>query len=147
MTLKATSVTPDDIPELAEALSAANLPVADLAETSRSFWRFEDSGGLAGYGGVEGAGADRLLRSVAVQGDRRGTGMGRRIVAAIEAAAAADGTERLHLLTTGSAGFFQSLGYATTDRGSAPVQIARTAQFASLCPGSAAYLVKELQTR
>ena len=63
---------------------------------------------------------------------------------ALEAEAARLGAVRLHLLTTTAAAFFQGLGYQPAERTAAPPSIAATAQFTSLCPSNAAYLVKRI---
>ena len=52
--------------------------------------------------------------------------------------------QRLHLLTTTAAPFFGTMGYAAADRHAAPPVIAASREFTSLCPASAAYLVKAL---
>ena len=110
----------------------------------RRFFRAADAGGLVGYGGLEGSGPDLLLRSVSVLPDARGRGYGAAMVRALEERVAALGAARLHLLTTTAADFFARLGYRPAARDAAPPTIAGTAQFAQLCPASAAYLVKTL---
>lgn len=125
------------------ALESANLPVHDLDAPGRTFFSLSDPRGSIGYIGLEGSGADRLLRSLVVLPTRRGAGYGQAIVRALEATAAGE-VARLHLLTTGAAPFFRALGYADADRAEAPEAISATAQFTSLCPASATYLVKEL---
>ena len=69
--MRATLLKPEALGELAAPLEAASLPIADLADPDRLFFQFEDHA-LAGYGGIEGAGRDRLLRSLIVVADRRG---------------------------------------------------------------------------
>lgn len=129
---------------LAEALNEAGLPVADLDRPGRMFFRFVDAGQVIGYGGLEGAGPDLLLRLVAVVPEARNLGHGGRIVTALEREASARGAARLHLLTTTAARFFGRQGYAPADRATAPAAVASCEQFRSLCPASAAYLVKSL---
>ncbi|MGM0604277.1 MAG: GNAT family N-acetyltransferase [Halobacteriota archaeon] len=85
-----------------------------------------------------------LLRSVVVAPDHRGRGYGRAIVDATETLAARAGVDRLYLLTTDAAGFFQSCGYEVVDREAVPATIRRTEQFSSLCPRSATALRKRL---
>src|ERR1044072_7987728 len=100
-----------DLSELRDALAASGLPVADLAEPGRAFFRFDDDTGLAGYGGLEGQGADRLLRSLLVVADRRGEGLGRAVLGLLEARARKLGVARLHLLTNTAAPFLSANGY------------------------------------
>jgi N-acetylglutamate synthase-like GNAT family acetyltransferase len=134
----------DKLGGLRDALAASNLPVADLAEPGRAFFRFDDDDGLVGYGGLEGSGADRLLRSLLVVANRRGDGLGRVILGLLEAEARELDVARLHLLTTTAAPFFAANGYAAADRTTAPALIASSREFTALCPASAAYLVKAL---
>lgn len=129
---------------LKRALEAVGLPTDDLLEHGRRFFGLSDDAGPIGFVGLEGSGADRLLRSLVVLPERERQGYGGLLVAHAERFAWQDGTERLHLLTQTAADFFRRRGYQQADRGSAPSAIAATAQFASLCPASATYLVKDL---
>lgn len=137
--------TPEELDELAQALDAAGLPNADVGQPGRRFFRYAAAGGEpVGFGGLEGEGPDLLIRSVVVRPECRGGGYGRAIVRDLERQAAALGAARLHLLTTTAAPFFEHLDYRPAERTAAPRAIAATAQFASLCPASARYLVKLL---
>ncbi|MCU6453418.1 arsenic resistance N-acetyltransferase ArsN2 [Sphingomonas sp. A2-49] len=141
--MAAALLDPGELAGLAWCLDAANLPSADLADPGRLFFRFE-ADSLVGYGGLEGEGADRLLRSIVILADRRGHGVGRTLVTTLEQQARNRGVERLHLLTTTAASFFRALGYTDADRGAAPRAVAAPREFTALCPASAAYLVKAL---
>lgn len=129
---------------LTTTLSAAGLPVSDLAEPHRRLLRFDDAAGLVGYGGIEGVGADRLLRSLVVSPARQGRGLGAAMLTIVERAAATDGTVDLYCLTTTAEPFFRRHGYAPVARADAPAGIAATAEFQSLCPASAAFLSKRI---
>ncbi len=133
-----------DWPRLHAALNAAGLPSSDLLLPGRRFFRLGLEGEAACYGGLEGDGPEMLLRSVVVPSSARGRGVGRVIVQALKAEAVRLGAVRLHLLTTTAAAFSQGLDYRSAERVAAPPAIAATAQFTSLCPGSAAYLVKRI---
>lgn len=126
------------------ALNAARLPTDDLDEPGCAFFELSDDQGPIGFVGIEGEGADRLLRSLVVLPSRKRQGHGGLLIAHAEAFARRDGVERLHLLTTTVADFFRARGYRPAERAQAPAGIAATAQFASLCPGSADYLVKDI---
>ncbi|WP_448206007.1 arsenic resistance N-acetyltransferase ArsN2 [Azospirillum sp. sgz302134] len=132
-------------PSLDRLLAAEGLPTDDLTAPGRRFWRVADERGLLGYGGLEPYGADGLLRSVVVPPDRRGGGAGRAVVEAMGEEARRLGVERLWLLTTGAAGFFERLGFRRTERASAPPDIASGAQFAGLCPSSATCMRRDLR--
>ncbi|WP_454885872.1 arsenic resistance N-acetyltransferase ArsN2 [Sphingomonas oryzagri] len=129
---------------LAQVLSAARLPTDDLGDPGRAFFALSDDAGPIGFIGLEGTGADRLLRSRVVLPARKRWGYGGLLVAHAEAHARQDGVERLHLLTQTVPDFFRSRGYRPAERASAPASITSTAQFASLCPASATYFVKDI---
>ena len=126
------------------ALEAARLPTDDLNEPDRRFFELADEAGPIGFIGLEGTGTDRLLRSLVVLPSRKRKGYGGLLVAHAEAFARQDGAKRLHLLTQTVPDFFRARAYRPVERTAAPQSIASTAQFASLCPASAAYLVKDI---
>ena len=97
--MKATRLDPGALSGLAAMLADSGLPVADLSEAERIFFRVDDDK-LAGYGGIEGGGTDRLLRSLVAVPGRRGESIGRAMLAALEREATMLGVGRLHLLTT-----------------------------------------------
>lgn len=142
--LHATPIDDADVDGLAFFLSGAGLPIADLREPGRVFYRIE-ADDLVGYGGIEGDGPDRLLRSLVLLPHCRRVGLGGAVLALIEEEAERAGVERLHLLTTTAARFFRTKGYADAARASAPAEIASSAEFTRLCPANAAYLVKSLK--
>lgn len=128
---------------LRAALEQDELPTADLEQPGRMFFGLSDETGLIGYIGMEGEGAHRLVHSLVVLPTRRGKGHSATLVQRLEAILP-DEVERLHLLTTTAAPFFRRLRYRDADREQAPAHIATTEQFASLCPASAVYLVKDV---
>lgn len=134
-----------DLRGLADVLEATGLPSGDVRLPGRRFFRFADDAGWMGYGGLEGEAPDVLIRSVVVRPERRGAGCGAAIVRALERRAVGLGATRLHLLTETAADFFAGLGYRPAPRASAPLTIAGSRQFASLCPGDARYLVKDIR--
>jgi N-acetylglutamate synthase-like GNAT family acetyltransferase len=142
--LRAKPIDESDFDGLAFFLAGAGLPTSDLREAGRIFYRIE-ANDLVGYGGLEGEGSDRLLRSLVLLPDRRHVGMGSVVLALIEDKAGRAGVERLHLLTTTAARFFRTHGYANAVRATAPATIATSTEFARLCPASADYLVKHLK--
>lgn len=142
--LRALRLEVEHLDELGRALSDANLVASDIAQSGQTFWRFDDDLGLAGFGGIDGTGADRLLRSLLVTPARRDKGLGRAMLASLEAHAKEAGVARLHLLTNTAASFFRANGYGDSQRAFAPATVAASAEFASLCPVGAIYMVKLL---
>jgi amino-acid N-acetyltransferase len=133
-----------DVVELAKALVEANLPIADIAEPGRRFFRVSHTDTTIGFAGIEGDGPDQLLRSFVIVAEHRRVGLGSAMLALIEQEARAGAVMRLHLLTTSAAPFFAKHGYAPADRAAAPAAIAKSREFAGICPASAAYLIKPL---
>lgn len=136
---------PEDYPAIRALLIEQGLPSEDVAvgQASRFHLAVQD-GALLACAALEPYGSDALLRSVAVAECARRNGLGRALVGIAERDAAAMGVHRLFLLTTTAASYFTRLGYAPFDRNQAPVLLQSSSQFASLCPASAAYMVKDL---
>lgn len=131
---------------LRATLGKNNLPTDDLGGEGQLYFALMDqSGSLHGYGGIEGEGADRLLRSLVILPGSRGRGMGQAMVKLIEGAAKRQGVRRLWLPTQDAEKYFAWLGYKVVERVKAPKAIERTKQFAKLCPASAKLMVKELK--
>ncbi len=126
------------------ALSAENLPIADLDQRGRIFFRCDDASRVIGYGGFELYGVNALLRSVVVLPQSRGHGQGAILVRALEAHARQNGVAAIWLLTTAATAFFDKQGYVRVERSLAPPAIAASREFTSLCPASATCMTKVL---
>ena len=132
--------------DVAEALlSRANLPVADLSAASVDrFLVATVEQSIAGLIGLECYESIGLLRSLVVDSEFRGAGLGRLLVAELEAQATGQGVREMWLLTIDADTWFQGLGYEARPRDQAPAVIAQTAEFVSLCPGDAVLMQKML---
>ena len=129
-------------------LAAAGLPVADLAAAPRAeFWGCHEGTHLIGVIGLEGYGAVALLRSLAVAPAWQGRGLGSALLAHAERVARQRGITALYLLTTSAEAFFTRHGYVRLPREAAPPALRHTAEFAALCPASAACLTQALVER
>ena len=138
---------PADVAELQAMLAAAELPAAELGRPQARFIKLcRTDGGTAGFAGLELHGADALLRSVVVRPDRRGLGVGRLAVETALARAEGSSVESVYLLTTTAAGFFTRLGFRVVPRDRVPPAIARTSEFATICPTSAVCMRKDLRS-
>jgi N-acetylglutamate synthase-like GNAT family acetyltransferase len=143
--LHAAAVPASELGDVAALLAEAGLPTDDLAEPGRRFWRFRDGlGDTVGVAGLEIDGTDALLRSVVVAPPRRRCGVGHDIVRRTLDFAAALGARRAFLLTTTAREFFAAQGFSPIERGAVPARIAATREFTTLCPASAACMVKAL---
>jgi len=143
--LRATPLAAFERDGLKAALRKAGLPSDDVGQRDGLFWRFETPNDVpVGFGGLEVHGRDALLRSVVTLPPLRRRGFGAAIIAAIEQEANLRGCRAIYLLTASQAEFFSHLGYAACRRDEAPDAIRATAQFAALCPESAATMVKRM---
>jgi amino-acid N-acetyltransferase len=133
----------EDAAEIAALLRAAGLPSDDFAPHLGRFLVARDGATVIGTVGAEVNGSDALLRSLAVAESRRGAGLGTRLLAALEDAAAGWGVERWWLLTTTAETFFAAHGFRVAARTEAPEAIRRTGQFNGGCCRSAVCMTRE----
>jgi len=143
MTVAIRQARKDDLATARTLLSDAGLPVDDLAATQLAFVGVAE-GEVVGVIGFENHGRAGLLRSLVVAEDARAAGLGRKLVAALEASAREQGLDEIWLLTIDADPFFAQLGYRIRGRQSAPLEIQETAEFTELCPGDAFLMCKEL---
>lgn len=130
---------------VARLLNNTGLPTADLSAAHlETVFGIGSVDALDGVVGVELQGDAALLRSLAVDPGRRSRGLGKALVRAAERCARARGAGELYLLTTTAERFFGKLGYARADRNTAPRAIRQTREFESLCPDSAALMMKRI---
>ncbi len=113
------------------------MPTADVGQHFEHFFVIRDAHRVIGAIGIETYGADALLRSLAVEQEWRGRGLGRRLLEHVLAAARNQDVRTVYLLTTRAEAFFEPLGFERCDRATVPSAIARTSEFVSLCPASA----------
>lgn len=135
-----------DLPHVRELLERNGLPTSDLDRSGPWFTVALEGEDIVGASGLEIHGMSGLLRSVVVEDDRRGTGLGRALVESVEAAARQRGLNELVLLTETARDFFAKLGYAEIARADVPAAVQECAEFKALCPQSARCMVKQLRT-
>ena len=129
-------------------LDQAGLPVADLCpEQLEDFLVAErfltGRAETLGIIGLQRFNQVGLLRSLVVSQEDRKSGLGKRLVSAIEASACCRGVNDLWLLTIDAERFFEGLGYKMMSRDSAPDSIRNTEEFSGLCPDGA-YLMRKM---
>jgi amino-acid N-acetyltransferase len=136
-----------DWPAVKQLIAQAALPDDDLNESAwRHFVVAEGThGSVDGVVGLEPVGAIAILRSLAVDPSYRSSGLGSALVACAEANAHSSQLREIYLLTTTAEAFFTKRGYQRVDRDSAPPSIRSHSQFQTLCPASAALMMKSLQ--
>ena len=135
-----------DEKEIVKLLSQAKLPAQDLTlEKLKHFLVAKaKDGSVMGAIGVELYQDVGLLRSLVVHPSYRGKGLGKRLTREVESFAQEKSIKTLYLLTTTAAEFFPKLGYQVIQRDRAPMSIAKTEEFKTLCPVSAVCLFKNL---
>jgi amino-acid N-acetyltransferase len=133
-----------DAPAVHALLERSGLPTSDLSTARPEFVVAECDGQIIGIGALERCGKAALLRSVAVEPQWRGSGVGRLIVDELERRARAAGVAELVLLTLTARDFFTRLGYDAKPREQVPRAVLDSAEFRSLCPASAACMAKSL---
>jgi amino-acid N-acetyltransferase len=137
--------TAEDWPALRSLLADADLPAEGVGPGNGRFLVAADAGGRVWGGvGLEGRAPDVLLRSLVVNPAVRGSGLGGKLLEAAEGMAESAGVQRLYLLTTTAADFFETRGYRRIARGEAPAAVLATDEFARLCPESAVAMVRRL---
>ena len=126
-------------------LQAQGLPVSDIIDEHLEHFFFTGSDGSpTGLVGVEIYGTDALLRSLVVAENARTQGIGSALVLHAEDYATSRRVSAMYLLTTTAERFFERRNYRRIDRTQAPPAIQSTAEFASLCPASSAFMMKQL---
>jgi amino-acid N-acetyltransferase len=136
---------PDDWDAVRKLLLASELPVDDLGpDRLDGFLIAEDDELVVGLIGLEVLGTVGLLRSLVVERNARRTGLGGKLVGALESAAEAAGIAELWLLTIDAEKFFQRHNYEIVNRERAPDEIRKSDEFSALCPDTAYLMRKSL---
>ena len=125
-------------------LEAAKLPFDDVSAERQEFIVAIADGQLIGCGALETFDGAALMRSLAVAERHRGAGLGNEIYDRLVTRAKEKGVTRLFLLTTTAAPYFARRGFELVERSTAPEAMTRSAQFASLCPSTAACMTLSL---
>jgi amino-acid N-acetyltransferase len=108
-----------------------------IAGGSADFIVAERGATIAGTCGIESYASDGLLRTVVVDREFQGQGVGQALVEEAVRRARARGLGSLYLLTTSAASFFTKLGFQVTARDAAPAAIRDSWEFRAGCPSSA----------
>lgn len=135
-----------DWPAIASLLSSAALPPDGARDHLANFLVGASIERLGCVGGYEHYGRVGLLRSMAVDEQWRGQGVGERLLDALKSRARAQHIDRLYLLTTTAAEYFGQRGFTTIERDTAPAVLRSSREFQGLCPASATLMVATLTT-
>ena len=133
-----------DLREVLALLGAAGLPSAGVAETFSHFFVAEEHGRLIGAAGLEIYGPSALLRSVVVEDEWRGSGVGRSLIDLALREAKTRGIEDVFLLTTTAEHYFPRFGFACVSREAVSEDVKASMEFQGACPASATVMRKTL---
>jgi N-acetylglutamate synthase-like GNAT family acetyltransferase len=124
-------------------LVGSGLPTAGVTDFFPGGYVVARSGSnVVAVAGLEIHGDVGLLRSVAVLPARRGSGLARRLVDDRLRAAREHSLRAVYLLTTTASDYFRGLGFEDRARAEAPEPLRQSSEFRTVCPESAACLVK-----
>jgi len=121
-------------------LQQCGLETSDIRPEASGFLGAKLGDSLSGLIGLERLGHYGLVRSMAVAPAVRGRGIARALYAELERRARNLGLTDLYALTESAEAFFRQAGFKRIGRADAPPAMAATAQFAALCPASAAVM-------
>ena len=135
---------PTDVELVNGLLADAELPLAGAAAAFGRGVVARDATGIVGAAALEAFGDAGLLRSLVVAPGRRGSGVGRDLVAHVERLARAGGISQIYLITETAAGYFPRLGYEPVPREVVPESIAGSIEFTTACSSSAVVMRRTL---
>lgn len=137
-------VEDEDFNIIRSILQQSNLVYTDLDQRMPHFFKAIVGSTVVGCIGLELYGSHGLLRSLWVDPAQRRLGLAASLVQTLEEYAVGHDLSDLYLLTETAEAFFLKRGYQRLDRQTAPEELKGSAEFKSLCPDSAALMVKSL---
>jgi len=136
--------TRGDAGALLALMERAHLPTDGLSNHLDAALVARDGDRIVGSAAIEIYADGGLLRSVAVDADRRGTGLGARLTAAAIDEARRRKLAALYLLTTTAERFFPRFGFEPISRDQVPASVQDSIEFRGACPASAIVMLKRL---
>lgn len=129
--------TPADLPAILELLARNKLPPDGLEPHLATTLVAREGDRLVGCAALELYDGAALLRSVAVEAERRGEGLGQQLTRAALELARARGARTVYLLTETAAGFFPKLGFRRITRDDVEPAVKQSVEFTAACPATA----------
>lgn len=136
--------THEDAGALLALMERADLPTDGLSDHLDAALVARDGDRIVGSAAIEIYADGGLLRSVAVDADRRGTGLGARLTTAAIDEARRRKLAALYLLTTTAERFFPRFGFEPIARDQVPASVQGSIEFRGACPASAIVMLKRL---
>jgi amino-acid N-acetyltransferase len=125
-------------------MERADLPTEGLAAHLDAALVAREGDRIVGSAAIEVYEDGGLLRSVAVDADCRGAGLGGRLTAAAIEDAQRRALPALYLLTTTAEDFFPRFGFERITRDEVPASVQMSIEFRGACPASAVVMRKRL---
>ncbi|MGE3956211.1 MAG: arsenic resistance N-acetyltransferase ArsN2 [Vicinamibacterales bacterium] len=136
--------TIDDREPIRQLLASHGLPHDGLLDHWSTTLVARAEGQPVGSAALEVYPDGALLRSVAVAGTLRGTGVGRALTESALRLAADLRVPAVYLLTTTAETYFPRFGFERIDRDAVPPGVRSSIEFTSACPASAVAMRKRL---
>jgi amino-acid N-acetyltransferase len=131
-----------DLAAIKQLLVASLLPSRDVGGANQRFIAASESGRLIGCAGLQVAGPDGLVRSMAVHWTRRNAGLGSRLHARLLFEAALAGVRTLYVVTSTAEDFFAGHGFRKIAAHAVPPELQRSEEFAAFVPGGSAVMAR-----
>jgi len=126
-----------------ELLVENNLPVSDLNDHI-TFFVEKTGNDIIAVGGIEDAGTDAIIRSIAVAENYRGLGYGADITRQLLNYAKTKSKKDIYLLTTTAHNYFPRFGFKEVNRQDLPAAVKDSSQYKDVCPDSAVIMKLKL---
>lgn len=133
-----------DTQAIERLLTETALPLDGAAEAFGTGLVARDGDAIVGAAAIEPYGDAGLLRSVVVAPQRRGSGIGARLLAASETLASELGIDKLYLLTDTAETWFALHGYEPTERENVPARVRSSIEFTTACSETAVAMKRRL---
>jgi amino-acid N-acetyltransferase len=128
---------PSDLEVVEALLQRQHLPILGLREQEQHMVVARDGRRIVGCASIEVYGRAALLRSVAVDAEYQGKGVGGDLTGAVLELAARHNVSIVYLLTETAERFFPRFGFEMIDRADVPAGVRQSAEFAHGCCPSA----------
>ena len=129
--------TPADLDDIEHLLRACHLPVDGFRGCLPNALVAREDGRIVGSAAFETHRSGILLRSLVVDEDYRGRGLGEALTEEAFVLACSKGATTAFLLTTTAADFFSRFGFQSVSRDEVPDDVKQSVEFAGACPASA----------
>jgi N-acetylglutamate synthase-like GNAT family acetyltransferase/protein-tyrosine-phosphatase len=124
-----------DLDAIKRLLVGSLLPSRDVGGTNQRFIVASENGRLIGCAGLQVAGQDGLVRSMAVHWTRRNAGLGSRLHERLLFEAVLAGVRTLYVVTTTAEDFFAGHGFKKIAAKAVPSELQASEEFTAFVPG------------